>query len=292
MDVHNAFLHGDLEEEIYMQLPPGFKTDKPNQVRRLRKSLYGLKQAPRCWFAKLSKALLAFGFSQSREDYSLYTYVDNNKNICLNILVYVDDFIITGNDLSTVQKFKTYLHKCFKMKDSGKLKYFLGLEIAHGPEGIFVSQRKYTMDIVTECGLLGAKPSSTPTELNHKLVPADKTNSHTLLPDPSKYRCLVGRLIYLTFTRPDLNYIIHILSQFMQKPLEAHWLAALCVVRYLKGTPDQGIMLKAACNMQITAYCDAHWSACPTTRRSLSAYVIFLGDSLVSWRTIKQRTVS
>lgn len=83
------------------------------------------------------------------------------------------------------------------MKDSGKLKYFLGLEIAHGPEGIFVSQRKYTMDIVTECGLLGAKPSSTPTELNHKLVPADKTNSHTLLPDPRKYRCLVGRLIYL-----------------------------------------------------------------------------------------------
>lgn len=275
-----------------MQLPPGFKTDKPNQVYRLRKSLYGLKQAPRCWLAKLSKALLAFGFIQSHENHSLFTYVDNSKNICLHILVYVDDFIITGNDLSSVQKFKAYLHKCFKMKDLGKLKYFLGLEIAQGPEGIFVSQRKYTLNIVMECGFLGAKPSPMPAELNHKLVHADKTNSHTLLSDPRKYRRLVGRLIYLRFTRLDLSYIVHILSQFMQQPLEAHWLTALRVVRYLKGTPDRGIMLKSECNLQITAYCDADWSSCPSTRRSLSAYVIFLGDSLVSWRTKKQPTVS
>ena len=292
IDVHNAFLHGDLEEEIYMQLPQGFKTDKPNQVCRLRKSLYGLKQAPRCWFAKLSKSLLHFGFTQSREDYSLFSYVNHDRNVCLHILVYVDDFIIAGNDISVIQRFKNYLHKCFKMKDLGKLKYFIGLEVARGPEGIFVSQRKYTLDIVTECGLLGAKPSPTPTELNTKLVPADKTNSHTLLTDPKPYRRLVGRLIYLTFTRPDLSYIIHILSQFMQKPLEAHWSAALRVVRYLKGTPDQGIMLKATCNMHISAYCDADWSSCPTTRRSLSAYVVFLGDSLISWRTKKQPTVS
>ena len=275
-----------------MQLPPGFKTSKPNQVCRLRKSLYGLKQAPRCWFAKLSKSLLAFGFKQSREDYYLFSFVDHKNNICLHILVYVDDFIISANDISVIQRFKNYLNKCFKMKDLGKLKYFIGLEIARGPEGIFVSQRKYTLDIVTECGLLGAKPSPTPTELNHKLVPADKTNSHTMLSDPRKYRRLIGHLIYLTFTRPELSCIIHILSQFMQKPLEDHWLAALRVVRYLKGSPDQGIMLKSKCNMQITAYCDADWSSCPATRRSLSAYVIFLGDSLVSWRTKKQPTVS
>lgn len=152
------------------------------------------------------------------------------------------------------------------MKDLGKLKYFLGLEVARGPEGIFVSQRKYTLDIVAECGLLGCKPSPTPTELNHKLVMADDTNSYTLLSDPHKYWHLVGRLIYLTFTRPDLNYIIHILSQFMQKPLEEHWQAALRVVRYLKGSPDQGIMLRADSNMKITAYCDADWSSCPSSR--------------------------
>lgn len=215
---------------------------------------------------------------QSQEDYSLFTYFNDKKNICLHILVYVDDFIIAGNDISIIQRFKLYLHTSFKMKDLGKLKYFLGLEVARGPDGIFVSQHKYALDIITECSLLGAKPSPTPTELNRKLVMADKTNSHTLLTDPSKYRRLIGRLIYLTFTRPDLSYIIRILSQFMQKPLEEHWLAALRVVRYLKGTSDQGIMLQSKCNMQINAYCDADWSSCPATRRSLSAYVVF------SWR--------
>ena len=136
--------------------------------------------------------------------------------------------------------------------------------------------------------LLGAKPSPVPTELNHKL-PLSKS---PWLTDPGKYRRLVGRLIYLTFTLPELSYIVHLLSQFMQKPRADHWLAALRVVRYLKGTPDQNIMLSTSCDLQLTAYCDADWSACPITRRSLSAYVVYFGDSLVSWKTKKQRTVS
>ena len=127
-------------------------------------------------------------------------------DLCLHILVYVDDFIISGNDISTIQCFKNYLHKCFKMKDLDKLRFFLGLEIARGPEGIFVSQRKYALDIIAECGLLGAKPCFIPTELNHKLA---LSKSH-LLDDPSQYRRLVGRLIYLTFTLPELSYIVHI----------------------------------------------------------------------------------
>lgn len=168
MDVHNAFLHGDLDEEIYMKLPPGFESDDPSNVCRLRKSLYGLKQAPRCWFSKLSQALKNFGFLQCYEDYSLFSL--SHGNISLHILVYVDDFIIAGNDVSTNERFKHYLHQCFHMKDLGKLKYFLGLEIARGPDGIFVSQRKYALDIIAEAGLLGAKPCSVPTELNHKLA--------------------------------------------------------------------------------------------------------------------------
>ena len=127
MDVHNAFLHGDLEEEVYMRMPPGFQSDDPNKVCRLRKSLYGLKQAPRCWFEKLTKALKGFGFVQSYEDYSLFSYVKGEK--CIRVLIYVDDLIVAGNDLSMIAKFKKHLSDCFHMKDLGKAKYFLGIEL-------------------------------------------------------------------------------------------------------------------------------------------------------------------
>lgn len=159
---------------------------------------------------------------------------------------------------------------------SRKAKIFSGVGNCSRSRGYLCVQQKYALDIITECGLLGAKPSPTPTELNHKLVMADKTNSHMLLTDPSKYRRLVGRLIYLTFTRPDLSYIIQILSQFMQKPLEDHWSAALRVVRYLNGTSDQGIMLWSKCDLQITAYCDADWPSCSSTRVLLVLMLFFL----------------
>lgn len=116
MDVHNAFLHGDLEEEVYMKLPPSFESTYPNKVCRLRKSLYGLKQAPRCWFAKLVSALKEYGFLQSYSDYSLFTYT--RESIKINVLVYVDDLIISGNDSAALTAFKTYLGDCFHMKIS------------------------------------------------------------------------------------------------------------------------------------------------------------------------------
>ena len=140
MDVHNAFLHGDLEEEVYMQMPLGFETDGPGRACRLRKSLYGLKQSPRCWFAKLTSALKKFGFKQSYSDYSLFTFIKGDSSV--RVLVYVDDLIIAGNNLSMMMKFKAYLSECFKMKDLGKAKYFLGIEIARRPQGMFLTQRK------------------------------------------------------------------------------------------------------------------------------------------------------
>lgn len=138
MDVNNAFLHGDLEEEVYMKLPPGFRHKFPGKVCRLRKSLYGLKQAPRCWFKKLADALLRFGFSQSYEDYCLFSYTRGNMES--RVLIYVDDLLICGNNAHMLQKFKDYLCRCFSMKDLGKLKYFLGIEVSRGSEGIFLSQ--------------------------------------------------------------------------------------------------------------------------------------------------------
>ena len=281
MDVHNAFLHGDLDEEVYMKLPPGFNPTSPGKVCRLQKSLYGLKQAPRCWFAKLATSLRQYGFSRSYSDYSLFTYC--RGNVRLHVLVYVDDLIISGNDSAALSSFKSYLGDCFRMKDLGPLKYFLGIEVARSADGFFLSQRKYTLDIISETGLSGAKPSDTPLEQNHQLALADGP----LHPDPAQYRRLVGRLIYLAFTRPDLAYVVHVLAQFMHQPRHQHWEAALRVVRYLKGSPGQGIILSSLCDLHLTAWCDSDWASCPLTRRSVSGWLIFLGSSPISWKTRK-----
>lgn len=286
MDVHNAFLHGDLEEEVYMKLPPGYKADDPTKVCKLRKSLYGLKQAPRCWFAKLSNALLEFGFVQSYSDYSLFTLIKGDES--LRVLIYVDDLIICCSNLEMMSRFKTYLSECFKMKDLGKAKYFLGIEVARSKSGIFLSQRKYALDIVADTGLLGCQPLSIPVEQNHTLLSDDGPMCEI----PGRFRRLVGRLVYLTITRPELCYAIHILSQVMHQPRQAHWNAAIRVVRYLKGSPGQGIMLSAESHLRTQIYCDASWNSCPLSRRSLSAYVVHLGGSPIAWKTMKQDTVA
>jgi len=128
------------------------------------------------------------------------------------LLVYVDDIVLTSNDTDACKQFKIYLNTCFCIKDLGSLKYFLGIEVARGPEGLFLCQRKYALEIIDECGLLGAKLVEFPMKEHHKLGLA---NGH-LLPDPSRYRKLIGRLIYLTISRPNITYAVHILSRFMQ----------------------------------------------------------------------------
>ncbi|PNX89752.1 putative copia-type protein [Trifolium pratense] len=286
MDVSNAFLHGELDEEVYMNIPQGYKALKEGLVCRLKKSLYGLKQASRNWYFKLSQSLLSYGFKECQADHSLFTYADGS--VFLAILVYVDDLVIAGNDSFACAKFKEYLSNCFHMKDLGVLKYFLGLELARGSSGMFMCQQKYTLDILDECGMLACKPSSFPMEQNHRLALATGPS----FSDPSKYRRLVGRLIYLTITRPEITYAVHILSQFMQEPLQAHWEAAMRVLRYLKSSPGQGIILPRENNLELVGFCDSDWASCPLTRRSTSGYLMKLGEAPVSWKTKKQVTVS
>ncbi|XP_024010060.1 uncharacterized protein LOC112085196 [Eutrema salsugineum] len=147
---------------------------------------------------------------------------------------------------------------------------------------------KYALDIVTECGLTGSRSYDTHIEQNHTLA----HDEGEFFNNPSHYRCLVGRLVYLSITRPDLSYAVHLLAQFLIKPWKKHWDAVLRVVRYLKGTLGQGIFLNSNPKLHVKAYCDSDWSACPITRRSLTGYVVLLEDSLVAWKTKKQETVS
>lgn len=174
------------------------------------------------------------------------------------------------------------------MKDLGSLKYFLGIEVARNQNGIFMCQRKYTLDIITEAGLLGSKPVAFPIEQHHQLGLAEGP----LLPDPARYRRLVGRLIYLLATRPDITYAVHVLSQFMQSPRTDHLEAAIRVVRYLKGTPGQGILLKSDCDLKLHGWCDSDWAGCPLSRRSVSGWFVTLGTSPVSWKSKKQDVAS
>lgn len=226
-------------------MPPGYSARDQTKVCKLRKSLYGLRQAPRCWFTKLAAALKKYGFVRLYSDYSLFTY--QRKDVRLTLLVYVDNLIIA--EIGSVAELKKYLGRCFRMKDLGILKYFLGLEVSRGASGIYLCQRKYALDIIAETGLLGGKPVGVPIEQNHHLA---KSNS-PLMTSADKYRWLVGRLIYLTITRPELSYCVHVLAQFMQKPRADHWKAALRVVRYLKVNPGQGIFLDARSDLRLTA---------------------------------------
>lgn len=291
MDVTNAFLHGDLDEEIYMSLPQGYTPRQgeclpKKPVCRLIKSLYGLKQASRQWFHKFSSVLLQHGFLQSLFDPTLFVRLDSEGFLAL--LVYVDDIMLISNKDSAVLSIKQLLAKEFKIKDLGQLRYFLGLEVARAQAGISVSQRKYTLELLEEFGFLGCKPLATPMELGLKL----NQEIGDLLPDPSYYRKLIGKLVYLTFTRPDICFAVNKLSQYVNAPRQPHLNAAHWILRYLKNDPGQGVFYSANSTLTLRGFADADWSNCPETSRSISGYCVFLGDSLISWKSKKHDIVS
>ncbi|RVX00633.1 Retrovirus-related Pol polyprotein from transposon TNT 1-94 [Vitis vinifera] len=189
LDIKNAFLHGDLAEEVYMEQPPGFVAQgESGLVCRLRRSLYGLKQSPRAWFSRFSSVVQEFGMLRSTADHSVF-YHHNSLGQCIYLVVYVDDIVITGSDQDGIQKLKQHLFTHFQTKDLGKLKYFLGIEIAQSSSGVVLSQRKYALDILEETGMLDCKPVDTPMDPNVKLVPGQGEP----LGDPGRYRRLVGQ---------------------------------------------------------------------------------------------------
>ncbi len=286
MDVKNAFLHGDLKEDIYMTPPPGLFSSHTMEVCKLNRSLYGLKQAPRAWFEKFRSTLLQFEFVQSQYDSSLFLRKTSTGIVLL--LIYVDDIVITGTDSLLITQLQQHLHDSFHMKDLGHLTYFLGLEVHTNSSGIFLHQHKYTKDLIALAGLENSTSVDTPLEMNVKL----HNSEGDLLSDPLLYRQLVGSLNYLTITRPDISFAVQQVSQFMHSPRHLHLAAVRRIIRYLRGSPGRGLFFPTGSSLQLMAFSDADWAGCPHTRRSVTGWCMFLGDSLISWKSKKQDRVS
>ncbi|RVX02515.1 Retrovirus-related Pol polyprotein from transposon RE2 [Vitis vinifera] len=260
LDIKNAFLHDDLVEEVYMEQPPGFVAQgESGLVCRLRHSLYGLKQSPRAWFSRFSSVVQEFGMLRSTADHSVF-YHHNSLGQCIYLVVYVDDIVITGSD-----------------QDDSSIQFWCGL-----------SQRKYALDILEETGMLDCKPVDTPMDPNVKLVPGQGEP----LGDPERYRRLVGKLNYLTITRPDISFPVSVVSQFLQSPCDSHWDAVIRILRYIKSTPGQGVLYENRGHTQVVGYTDADWAGSPTDRRSTSGYCVFIGGNLISWKSKKQDVVA
>ena len=264
LDIKNVFLHGDLAEEVYMKQPPGFVAQgQSGLVCRLHRSPYGLKQSPRAWFDRFSSVVQEFGMLRSTVDHSVF-YHRNSSGQCIYLVVYVDDIFITGSDQDGIQKLKQHLFTHFQTKDLGKLKYFLGIEIAQSSSGVVLSQRKYALDILEETGMLYCKPVDTPMDPNVKLVPGQGES----LGDLGRYRRLVGKLNYLTITRPDISFPVSVVGQFLQSPCDSYWDAIIRILRYIKSTPGQGMLYENKGHTQVIGFTDADWAGSPTDRRS------------------------
>ena len=285
LDINNAFLHGELTEEVYMKVPPGVNNPH-NYVCKLTKSLYGLKQASRQWYAKLNSAIQQMGYKQSKNDYSLF--IKDNANGITVAVIYVDDIIVTGSNEAEISLFKEHLHSVFSIKDLGTLNYFLGMEICHLQNGIVMTQKKFTKELLLDCNMDVSKVAKTPLPANMKLL----IDTGDLYEDPAHYRKIVGKLNFLGHTRPDLSFSIQTLSQFMHQPRVPHVQALHHVLRYVSHTLGQGILLCATDHLSLKAYSDSDWATCPNTRRSVTGYVLLLGKSLVSWKSKKQSTLS
>lgn len=289
IDVSNAFLHGYLSEDVYMQQPPGFEDARyPSHVCKLQRALYGLKQSPRAWYARLSARLLELGFVSSKADTSLFFF--RHRDIQIYMLVYVDDIVIAGSSPRAVDGLVHSLAASFPIKDLGPLEYFLGLEASYNSGGMTLTQRKYALDLLHRVSMENCKPTSTPLSSSDQLA---RVSGQPLSADDSfRYRSVVGGLQYLTLTRPDISFAVNKVCQFLSQPTDVHWEAVKRILRYVKGTLHTGLKFRKAVSTSISIFTDADWAGCPDDRRSTGGFAIFVGPNLISWSSKKQPTVS
>ena len=289
VDISTAFLNGDLEEEVYIDPPDGYDSNlKENQVLKLNKALYGLKQAPRAWNKKLVTTLKKLGLKQCTADNCIFY----NQDVL--VAVYVDDLVITGS-ISNIAKFKENLGKKFKMRDLGKLNFILGIKIEYSNNRMLINQKHYISKMLEEFNLQSCKESDIPLQPNHSLTKELKDEKESLREkvDTTKYRQLIGKLIYLmTCSRPDISYSIGVLSRFMQEPRELHWRCLKRVLKYLKTTQDYSLVFSKSANKDLTGFTDSDYAGCIEDRKSTSGYVFKYGECIISWNSSKQKTIS
>lgn len=289
LDVQNAFLHGVLEEEVYMRQPPGFvDSTQPHHLCRLVKALYGLKQASRAWHARLGGALRDHGFVPSSADTSLFML--RRPDLTMYLLVYVDDIIVVSSSHSAIDRLVHGLQSEFAVKDLGSLRFFLGIEVSDVSQGLALTQKKYALDLLRRAGMLQCKSASTPMTSTERLSAADGDPLSS--DEATTYRSIVGGLQYLLVTRPDLSFVVNRVCQYMQTPRHPHWSAVKRILRYVSSTISHGVHLRGFPSSLLSVFSDADWAGNSDDRRSTGGHAIFYGPNLIPWSARKQATVS
>ena len=261
MDVKSAFLNGPIKEEVYVEQPPGFEDEEyPNHVYKLHKALYGLKQAPRAWYECLRDFLIENGFTIGKADSTLFTRkVENDLFVCQ---IYVDDIIFGSTNKTFCDEFSKIMTERFEMSMMGELTYFLGFQVKQLKEGTFICQTKYTHDILKKFGMDKAKPIKTPMGTNGHL---DLDIGGEVI-DQKVYRSMIGSLLYLCASRPDIMLSVCMCAKFQAAPTERHFRAVKRILRYLVHTPNLGLWYPKGAYFDLIGYSDADYAGCKVDR--------------------------
>ncbi|GJX27625.1 putative ribonuclease H-like domain-containing protein [Tanacetum coccineum] len=287
MDVKSAFLYGTIEEEVYVHQPPGFVDPAhPNKVYKVIKALYGLHQAPRAWYETLSSFLMENGFRRGTIDKTLF--IKKKKSDIMLVQVYVDDIIFGSTKKSMCTEFEDCMHKRFQMSSMGELTFFLGLQVKQQPDGIFISQDKYVADILKKFDFWSIRTATTPIESNKPLV-KDEDGEDV---DVHVYRSMIGSLMYLTASRPDIMFAVCACARFQVTPKASHLNAVKRIFRYLKHQPKLGLWYPRDSPFELEAFSDSDYGGASLDRKSTTGGCQFLGRRLISWQCKKQTIVA
>ncbi|GJV67848.1 putative ribonuclease H-like domain-containing protein [Tanacetum coccineum] len=287
MDVKSAFLYGEIDEEVYVTQPKGFEDPHfPKHVYKVVKALYGLHQAPRAWYARLSTFLLKHNYRRGTIDKTLF--IKKNSRDIILVQVYVDDIIFGSTKKAWCDEFEVLMKGEFEMSAMGELTFFLGLQVKQKPDGIFISQDKYVQDMLKKFDMESVRTATTPYEASKpksKDEPDDAVNVHL-------YRSMIGSLMYLTASRPDIMFAVSACSRHQVTPLTSNLNAVKKIFKYLKGQPKLGLWYPRDSPFVLEAYSDSDYAGSHGDRKSTTGGCQFLGRRLISWQCKKQTIVA